>query len=280
MSLAAQPLDIACDDATALQQQLNALYSYQHDLSTKIYHRSRIVLFQRLMRQLIAQGYIRNKRAALDIGCNAGFYSKMISDFGFQNVLGVDIVPEYVARASAAFHSEIPGKSISFETTDATLLPLDHSYDFILCTEVIEHTSTPDVVIRSIMCLLNPGGVAIISLPNALSLGYFTSYFAARLRGRAVSPELLDHLKYPFFKGPALFRQRSGRIIAAASVNVLFNDHMLMWASRMPFFHRLNRWNFWLSRQWPFRCLGQFYFFAISKQGQKNAHKNGNDTIR
>ena len=31
-----QMLDIACDDATILQKQLNTLYAYENDISTKV----------------------------------------------------------------------------------------------------------------------------------------------------------------------------------------------------------------------------------------------------
>jgi len=110
MSTPTQLLSIVCDDATELQQQLNDLYEYKNDILTKVYHRSRIALFQRVMQRLIANGVICEFDCALDIGCNAGFYSKIISDIGFKEVLGVDISAKYIERARREFGSELPKK--------------------------------------------------------------------------------------------------------------------------------------------------------------------------
>lgn len=265
MRSAAQILDIVCDDATTLQKQLNSLYAYENDISTKIYHRSRIALFQLLLNQLIVGRVIRNFGAAIDIGCNAGFYSKVISDFGFREVFGIDINPAYVAKANHAFGSDEPGKRLTFETMDAAAIPGDKLYDLILCTEVIEHTGAPLAVTKSIMSLLAPGGIAVISLPNCFSLGYMTSYLGSWLKRRSISPELHDHMKYPFYKGPRLFRNNGADILATAGVNCMFNDRLLLLLHRTPFFVPLNQLNFWLSRQWPLKSFAQFYFFVVRK---------------
>jgi 2-polyprenyl-3-methyl-5-hydroxy-6-metoxy-1,4-benzoquinol methylase len=267
-----QMLDITCDDATTLQKHLNALYAYEKDISTKVYHRSRIALFQILLSKLIADGAVKNFRTAMDIGCNAGFYSNVISDFGFRDVLGIDLNESYVAKANHSFRSDAPGKRVAFETMDATAIPTDKLYDFVLCTEVIEHTEKPDAVIKSILKLLAPGGIAVISLPNCLSLGYSASCLAALLKGRGISPELRDHMSYPFYKGPRLFRQNGARILASAGVNCMFSDHLLLLLHRAPFFAMLNRFNFWLSRRWPLKCFAQFYFFVVGKDDQVGAH--------
>src|SRR5271163_3086309 len=108
-------LGIACDDESELQQRLNDLYQYQDDVLTKTYHRSRIALFQRLLQKLILADLIRGFGKALDIGCNAGFYAKVVSDFGFKDVLGIDISAQYVAKANQEFRLDLPGKRIAFE---------------------------------------------------------------------------------------------------------------------------------------------------------------------
>lgn len=272
MDSQAEMLDIVCDDATNLQKQLNALYAYENDLSTKIYHRSRIALFQTMLRGLTASGVIKKFGAAMDIGCNAGFYSKIISDAGFRDVLGIDINSVYVAKAIQAFGSDAAGKRVAFETMDATAIPADKLYDFILCTEVIEHTNNPDAVIASIMTLLAPGGIAVISLPNCVSLGYSTSYLAAWLKGRGIGRELRDHLKFPFYKGPRLFKRKGARILASVGVNCMFNDYLLFFLHGTPLLDTLNRLNFWLSKRWPWKCFSQFYFFVIVK----NDHLSSN----
>lgn len=256
-------LDVACDDASALQRQLNELYEYEKDIPTKICHRSRIALFQSMLAELIADGSIKQFGKALDIGCNAGFYSKLISDAGFQEVLGFDLNPMFVQRANRAFGSDKPGKRIAFETRDATRPGKSEQYDFILCTEVIEHTSKPGEVIQSILSMLARGGVAIVSLPNCISIGYLTAYAAALLKRGEISPELRDHMSYPFFKGPRLFKKYGASVLLSSGVNCLFNDRALGLLAHTPVFHALNALNFSLSKRWPCKYFSQFFFFAL-----------------
>jgi len=260
-------LGIACDDESELQQRLNDLYQYQDDVLTKTYHRSRIALFQRLLQKLILADLIRGFGKALDIGCNAGFYAKVVSDFGFKDVLGIDISAQYVAKANQEFRLDLPGKRIAFEAMDAAnLIPAENeAYDFILCTEVIEHTDKPADLIKSIMTLLRPGGAAIISLPNCLSLGYFTTYVASLMRGCEISRDLREHLSYPFYKGPSLFKSRGARVVRTAGVNCLFNAPVLTLLHGTALFEPLNALNFWLSSRWPLKCLSQFFFFVVTK---------------
>lgn len=55
------------------------------------------------MEKLIEQKVIDSFDSALDIGCNSGAYSKIISDFGFRYVLGIDIVDEKIEKVNGFF---------------------------------------------------------------------------------------------------------------------------------------------------------------------------------
>ena len=266
-------LSIECDDATELQRRLNDLYEYQNNIQTKVHHRSRIVLFHSLMQKLVANNMIREFGGALDIGCNAGFYCKIISDFGFRDVLGIDICANFVERASREFGSDLPAKRIGFQVMNAADLTRNAAkrYDFILCTEVIEHTDDPNAVIQNILTLLEPRGVAVISLPNVLSLGYLTTYLSSLLRCREMTKEQREHFSYPFYKGPSLFRAKGARIVCSAGVNFLFNGPLLLLLHNTRLFPPLNRLNFWLSSKWPFKWAAQFFFFVITKDKSASA---------
>lgn len=261
MTVADQLLDISCRDDSQLQRLLNDLYEYNGDLSTKVHHRSRIALFNRMMRKLIREGTITQFDNALDIGCNAGFYSNLIADFGFRDVTGVDIDPGYIAKANLTFASSTPERHLEFHVADATKLPTDKKYDLILCTEVIEHTADPEGVVRRIISMLAPGGVAVISLPNSLSLGFVTAYVGGLVRGH-IGQVLRDHLQFPFYKGQSLFRRNGLRVLYSAGVNCLLNDRLLLLLYRTPLFPFVNRLNFWLSARWPFKMFSEFFFFV------------------
>src|SRR5213592_832806 len=158
-------IDFASDDREPLQRKLNALYDYGDDLATKVLHRARLNLFVLLTRRLVARGVIRQFGDALDVGCNAGFYSHLISALGFRRVLGIDVVPAMIDVATRRFASQAQDRSVEFRLMPAEALAPEPRYDFVLCTEVIEHTEQPDRVIETLRTILNPGGVAVVSLP-------------------------------------------------------------------------------------------------------------------
>ena len=96
-------VDFRCDDRDPLQRQLDELYGYRDDPETRVLHRLRLNLFVGLLRDLIAGRVVTRLGAALDIGCNAGVYSRILSDFGFRRVDGIDIDAAQIAKAEAAF---------------------------------------------------------------------------------------------------------------------------------------------------------------------------------
>src|SRR5207247_7129744 len=139
-------IDFACDDREPFQQTLNELYEYAEDIPTKVLHRCRLNLFSLLMRDLAARREIASFESAIDLGCNAGMYSRILSEWGFHYVLGIDVVDEMIRKANAAFGSRSPGPVVEFRLQNAEELDTDRKFDFVLCTEVIEHTNHPDRV--------------------------------------------------------------------------------------------------------------------------------------
>jgi len=257
--------DFRCDDADPLQQELDRLYTYASDIETRVLHRSRMNLFDWLMRDLLAAGLPPRRERALDIGSNAGGYSKMLSDFGFRQVDGFDIEPELVARATAAFASEAPGATIRFRTDDAEELAAREEYDFILCTEVIEHTARPERVIENLARALRPGAIAVVTLPNAFSLPFAKAALKYRLQRRHDDPVFEDHLRYPFWKSMGLFRGQGLRLLRTTGTNLFWDATTLRLFFRTPLFAPLNRLQFALARRWPLEFVAQFFFMVWRK---------------
>jgi ubiquinone/menaquinone biosynthesis C-methylase UbiE len=100
----------------------------------------------------------------LDIGCGRGWYENMlINVIDNCQVTAIDGNEEYLRQARKA----VVSKSVNFVKGDATKLsfPNNH-FDGIICSEVLEHITNDEQVIKEIRRVLRPGGTALISVPN------------------------------------------------------------------------------------------------------------------
>ena len=259
-------IDFACDDREPLQQTLNELYEYREDVSTKVLHRCRLNLLSLLVRDLATRGEIASFESAVDIGCNAGMYCRILSDCGFRYVLGVDIVGEMIRKANAAFGSRDPGKVVEFRLQDAERLDTERKFDFVLCTEVIEHTDNPDRVIANIKAVMRPRALAIISLPNRMSLPYQLAWLGHTLRLRSRDELFERHLDYPFYRTIRLFEGDGTKVVATDGTNLFWNGPLVRWLYGAPPFVALNRINFYLSRLWPLKYAAQHFYVLVRRE--------------
>lgn len=101
-------------------------------------------------------------KSALDVGCGAGLLAEPLSRLGAR-VTGIDATPEVieVARAHAATQElDIDYRNVAVERLEGT-------FDLVTCMEVIEHVADPVAFIRSLAGRMGPGGLLIMSTPNA-----------------------------------------------------------------------------------------------------------------
>jgi ubiquinone biosynthesis O-methyltransferase len=240
------------------QKLLDELYDYGSDLSTRVFHRMRINMIYSLLNDIILSKMIKQCNKALDIGCNSGFISKIIAEFDFNSVYGLDLSDDYIQKATLNFGNE----KIQFRTEDATKLEIREKFDLILCTEVIEHTDKPVEVIKAIHRLLSDDGIAIISMPNRINFNYLTTYLGKKLLGRVISNDLIQHLNFPFYKTIQMFKNENFKVIKTKGVNFLLLDSLL------PFSHKnklILEFDSYLSGLFPFKFFSQFFFLVIKK---------------
>lgn len=100
-------------------------------------------------------------RSVIDVGCGTGHLLHAVVEAADpKRVLGVDHASAGIRRArelvpTGEFRSE------SLYDLDAS-----ESFDLVLCTEVLEHLSKPDVAMRILARLCAPGGLMVITVPD------------------------------------------------------------------------------------------------------------------
>jgi 2-polyprenyl-6-hydroxyphenyl methylase/3-demethylubiquinone-9 3-methyltransferase len=101
-------------------------------------------------------------KSALDVGCGAGLLTEPLARLGAK-VTGIDAAPEVIAVASE--HAAAQGLEIDYR--NAAVEELGGQFDLITCMEVIEHVAEPQAFLDAIANRLAPGGLLILSTPNA-----------------------------------------------------------------------------------------------------------------
>lgn len=90
----------------------------------------------------------------LDVGAGAGSTLEILSQFGFQHLLGVDPFLE----SDVVREDGIP-------LLKATVNDLNQQFDLVLANHSLEHASDPVAMLREIHRVLKPGRYAIIRMP-------------------------------------------------------------------------------------------------------------------
>lgn len=101
-------------------------------------------------------------KTALDVGCGAGLLAEPLARLGAK-VTAIDPTSELinVARDHAA------GQGLEIDYRVSAVEDLDGKYDLITLMEVIEHTADPQQFIDDLAKRLAPGGLLMMSTPNA-----------------------------------------------------------------------------------------------------------------
>jgi len=101
-------------------------------------------------------------KTALDVGCGAGLLTESLARLGAR-VTGIDAAPEVIEVARG--HAAAMGLGIDYRAAD--VLDLDGQFDLISCMEVVEHVAEPQAFLDAIARRLAPGGLFVMSTPNA-----------------------------------------------------------------------------------------------------------------
>lgn len=184
--------------------------------------------------------HIRPGKVCLDYGCgNAARYGTTLTAEGV-DYRGFDISPTAVA---AAREKKVNAQVL---TSDGrTSLP-EGSCDVALCFEVLEHLVEPNLALGEILRVLKPGGVALLSVPNA---GLWTTRLEFLLTGffnpggspltARTTPWIDPHIR---FFNPKLF----ARMVASCGFVVSGRTVEPFTLTTAPYLYRKAGWHGWL----------------------------------
>ncbi len=104
----------------------------------------------------------------LDLGCGDGVITARIADFA-DEVVGVDISDRNIAVAND-LRARANVRYIRAAVEEPGAYADGRSFDAVSAFEILEHVYDPAVFLRDAAAQLRPGGVLILSTPNAASL--------------------------------------------------------------------------------------------------------------
>lgn len=118
-------------------------------------------------------------KTALDVGCGAGLLTEPLARLGAK-VTGVDASPEVIAVARE--HAATTGLDIDYRAADVA--GLGGAFDLVTAMEVVEHVAEPAAFVEALARRLAPGGLLIMSTPNATPLSRLMMIGVAEGLGR------------------------------------------------------------------------------------------------
>ncbi len=109
----------------------------------------------------------------LDVGCAYGGFLVAAAEAGARSLAGIDINDELLtlAKLQLADHRVDAGLERLDITSPDVIDRLGH-FDFILCNDVLEHVSDPDLAATHLAALLDDGGSIFLQIPNGRAVEF------------------------------------------------------------------------------------------------------------
>ncbi|MBN2310199.1 MAG: methyltransferase domain-containing protein [Candidatus Hydrogenedentes bacterium] len=179
--------------------------------------------YYRAPRPEVAAHVPRNARRVLDCGCGAGEFGRSLKERGAREVVGIEIVERACAMARQVLDDAIQGNIEEME------LPFDDEhFDCIVFGDVLEHLIDPLAVLRKCSRVLAPGGVIVMSIPNARF--WQVVEMLANGRWKYEDAGILDRTHLRFFTAVEMHH-----MVRDAGLEVLRLQPLSVWeADRLP----------------------------------------------
>ncbi len=133
---------------------------YQNYSKTDQYLGKLASKLKRAKKRIRIASLFRQRTTFLDVGCNAGFAVEAARQLGY-DAFGIDIDPVAIAHAKKQY------PECQFDVASIEELAENRSkFDFIYCSEVIEHLPNLSEFVPAIKSALSPNGLLFITTPD------------------------------------------------------------------------------------------------------------------
>lgn len=141
-------------------------YHWDQMSNSLLKHNSFVSARFRFIKNLLRELGVQNKKI-LDVGCGDGVLVHKIARLGAKAVTGIDSSQEAITFAK---ERNVRLQNVNFHTGSAYRLPFqDRTFDYVTCSEVIEHLENPQLLLQEIRRVWNGTGAIVITTPIRLT---------------------------------------------------------------------------------------------------------------
>ena len=141
--------------------EINDKFYSDAEVLEEYFNSSRLSFYSRVIELIIAERIDIDSADICDFGCGSGHLLEYLSkSFKIKTSTGFDFSSKAIEYAKANF------KGHAFYVKDIYTDIHNIQFDFIICTEVLEHLEYPNKALLNIMLSLKPGGTLLITVPN------------------------------------------------------------------------------------------------------------------
>ncbi|MFQ5874943.1 MAG: methyltransferase domain-containing protein [Dehalococcoidia bacterium] len=219
----------------------------------------RLAFIARAVRELSPHG-----ARGLDVGCGRGSVTAPLARLGCR-MLGVDIFQSIIENARQN-GTKLPTEahpSPQFLLADAQSLPFrPGSFDFVICSEILEHLHCPERALHEASKMLAEGGWLIVTVPNGYGLYDLLFHHLRDLVARVVSPlpsseRVGGHVQaFTLGKIKRLTEEAGFTVVKAAKAD------FLSWLPILDRWQRLGRVDCGLADKLPSALVGGYFLLC------------------